>query len=116
MAADATHIIIIHSIFRLQMNVKLPDFQEISCTKQRLFLYFFQATTEQEQFAKGFDEALLSMREKDNINKMNNNNNNKSINNNPATTIAAISAISTATTTTHNTMSGGDITYTDLGK
>ncbi|XP_001663792.2 transcription factor AP-1 isoform X2 [Aedes aegypti] len=79
-------------------------------------LYPTKATTEQEQFAKGFDEALLSMREKDNINKMNNNNNNnKSINNNASTTIAAISAISTATTTTHNTMSGGDITYTDLG-
>lgn len=78
-------------------------------------LYPTKATTEQEQFAKGFDEALLSMREKDNINKMNNNNNNnKSINNNASTTIAAISAISTATTTTHNTMSGGDITYTDL--
>lgn len=83
-------------------------------------LYPGKATTEQEQFAKGFDEALLSMHEKDNISKMhnnnnnNNNNNNKSINNNATTTIAAISAVSTATTTTHNTMSGGDITYTDL--
>lgn len=56
------------------------------------------------------------MHEKDNISKMNinNNNNNKSINNNASTAIAAISAVSTATTTTHNTMSGGDITYTDL--
>lgn len=79
-------------------------------------LYPGKATTEQEQFAKGFDEALLSMHEKDNISKMNinNNNNNKSINNNASTAIAAISAVSTATTTTHNTMSGGDITYTDL--
>lgn len=80
-------------------------------------LYPTKATTEQEQFAKGFDEALLSMHEKDNISKMNinnNNNNSKSINNNASTTISAISAVSTASTTTHNTMSGGDITYTDL--
>lgn len=80
-------------------------------------LYPTKATTEQEQFAKGFDEALLSMHEKDNISKMNinnNNNNSKNINNNASTTISAISAVSTASTTTHNTMSGGDITYTDL--
>lgn len=81
-------------------------------------LYPTKATTEQEQFAKGFDEALLSMHEKDNISKMNNNNNNnKNINNNTTTTITAVSAVSTASTTTHNahnTMSGGDITYTDL--
>lgn len=78
-------------------------------------LYPTKATTEQEQFAKGFDEALLSMHEKDNISKMNhNNNNNKNINNNTTTTITAVSAVSTATTTTHNTMSGGDITYTNL--
>lgn len=78
-------------------------------------LFSTKATTEQEQFAKGFDEALLSMHEKDNISKMNNNNNNnKNINNNTTTTITAVSAISTANTTTHNTMSGGDITYTDL--
>lgn len=78
-------------------------------------LFSTKATTEQEQFAKGFDEALLSMHEKDNISKMNiNNNNNKNINNNTTTTITAVSAISTASTTSHNTMSGGDITYTDL--
>lgn len=85
-------------------------------------LYPTKATTEQEQFAKGFDEALLSMHEKDNIIKMNNNNNNSNNNNNNSgtttatttTTNAAVSAVSTATTTTHNTMSGGDITYTDL--
>lgn len=78
-------------------------------------LYPTKATSEQEQFAKGFDEALLSMHEKDNISKMNsNNNNNKNINNNTTTTITAVSAVSTASTTTHNTMSGGDITYTDL--
>lgn len=78
-------------------------------------LFSTKATTEQEQFAKGFDEALLSMHEKDNISKMNNNNNNnKNINNNTTTTITAVPAISTASTTTHNTMSGGDITYTDL--
>ncbi|XP_058829021.1 transcription factor Jra [Topomyia yanbarensis] len=84
-------------------------------------LYPTKATTEQEQFAKGFDEALLSMHEKDNINKMhhNNNNNNNNINNNNSssnsvTSIATVSSVSTATTTTHNTMSGGDITYTDL--
>lgn len=78
-------------------------------------LYPTKATTEQEQFAKGFDEALLSMHEKDNISKINNNNNNnKNINNNTTTTITAVSAVSTANTTTHNTMSGGDITYTDL--
>lgn len=86
-------------------------------------LYPTKATTEQEQFAKGFDEALLSMHEKDNINKMNinnnnNNNNNHNNNNNSATIIAAPSVTTAASTTTtnnnHNTMSGGDITYTDL--
>ncbi|XP_055630101.1 transcription factor Jra [Toxorhynchites rutilus septentrionalis] len=93
-------------------------------------LYPTKATTEQEQFAKGFDEALLSMHEKDNINKMiinNNNNNNNSNNNNNNTTAAntnsttsvaaaaaAASTVATVTTSSHNTMSGGDITYTDL--
>lgn len=80
-------------------------------------LYPTKATTEQEQFAKGFDEALLSMHEKDNIKKMNNNNitsNNNNNNNIITTTIAAAPVVSTATTTAHNTMSGGDITYTDL--
>lgn len=112
--------------------ISSPDLQELKLVSPELekiitnsaalptptpssILYPGKATTEQEQFAKGFDEALLSMHEKDNISKMNiNNNNSKSINNNASTTIAAISAVSTATTTTHNTMSGGDITYTDL--
>lgn len=90
-------------------------------------LYPTKATTEQEQFAKGFDEALLSMHEKDNINKMhithNNNNNNISTSNNNSSsnssnssnsTVASVAA-SVPTTGGHtNTMSGGDITYTDL--
>ncbi|XP_055534176.1 transcription factor Jra [Wyeomyia smithii] len=84
-------------------------------------LYPTKATTEQEQFAKGFDEALLSMHEKDNINKMNinNNNNNTSNSNNNNTnnsnnSVSSVVSVTTASTTTHNTMSGGDITYTDL--
>lgn len=97
-------------------------------------LYPTKATTEQEQFAKGFDEALLSMHEKDNINKMhithhqnnNNNNNNNNIstsnNNNSSSnssnssnSIVVAGATSVPTSGSHtNTMSGGDITYTDL--
>lgn len=92
-------------------------------------LYPTKATTEQEQFAKGFDEALLSMHEKDNINKMhithNNNNNNTSNNNNNSSSnsssnssgnsIVAAGSTSVPTSGVHsNTMSGGDITYTDL--
>lgn len=89
-------------------------------------LYPTKATTEQEQFAKGFDEALLSMHEKDNINKMhithNNNNNNISTSNNnnsssnssnsSNSTVASASA--SVPTSGGHTMSGGDITYTDL--
>lgn len=80
-------------------------------------LYPTKATTEQEQFAKGFDEALLSMHAQDNNKKRTNNNNNNTTSNNnniTTTTIAQTPAVSTATTTAHNTMSGGDITYTDL--
>lgn len=92
-------------------------------------LYPTKATTEQEQFAKGFDEALLSMHEKDNINKMhithNNNNNSTSNNNNNSSSnsssnssgnsIVAAGSTSVPTSGVHsNTMSGGDITYTDL--
>lgn len=93
-------------------------------------LYPTKATTEQEQFAKGFDEALLSMHEKDNINKMhithNNNNNNSTSNNNnnsssnsssnsSGNSIVAAGSTSVPTSGVHsNTMSGGDITYTDL--
>lgn len=93
-------------------------------------LYPTKATTEQEQFAKGFDEALLSMHEKDNINKMhithNNNNNNNNIstsnNNNSSSnssnssnSIVVAGTTSVPTSGSHtNTMSGGDITYTDL--
>ncbi|XP_055610735.1 transcription factor Jra isoform X2 [Uranotaenia lowii] len=83
-------------------------------------LYPIKATTEQEQFAKGFDEALRRRHEEDNLNKMNNNNNNNSSsnnnNNNPSvvTLTTAASIVSTATTTTHNTMSGGVMIYTDL--
>lgn len=94
-------------------------------------LYPTKATTEQEQFAKGFDEALLSMHEKDNINKMhithNNNNNNISTSNNnnnsssnsssnsSGNSIVAAGSTSVPTSGVHsNTMSGGDITYTDL--
>lgn len=83
-------------------------------------LYPTKATTEQEQFAKGFDEALLSMHEKDNINKMhithnNNNNISTSNNNNNSSSNSAPASGSTVPTSAHNnTMSGGDITYTDL--
>lgn len=93
-------------------------------------LYPTKATTEQEQFAKGFDEALLSMHEKDNINKMhithNNNNNNSTSNNNnnsssnsssnsSGNSIVAAGSTPVPTSGVHsNTMSGGDITYTDL--
>lgn len=92
-------------------------------------LYPTKATTEQEQFAKGFDEALLSMHEKDNINKMhithNNNNNSTSNNNNNSSSnsssnssgnsIVAAGSTPVPTSGVHsNTMSGGDITYTDL--
>lgn len=95
------------------------------------FFHHLQATTEQEQFAKGFDEALLSMHEKDNINKMhithNNNNNSTSNNNNNSSSnsssnssgnsIVAAGSTSVPTSGVHsNTMSGGDITYTDLGE
>lgn len=88
-------------------------------------LYPTKATTEQEQFAKGFDEALLSMHEKDNINKMHittnnnnistsNNNNNPSSNSSTTSSNSTVASGSTVPTSGHNTMSGGDITYTDL--
>lgn len=90
-------------------------------------LYPTKATTEQEQFAKGFDEALLSMHEKDNINKMhithnnNNNNNISTSNNNNSSSNSSNSSNSTVAsgsasvpTSGGHTMSGGDITYTDL--
>lgn len=85
-------------------------------------LYPTKATTEQEQFAKGFDEALLSMHEKDNINKMhithhNNNNNiisNNNNNNNSSSNSTPASGSTVPTSSHNNTMSGGDITYTDL--
>lgn len=87
-------------------------------------LYPTKATTEQEQFAKGFDEALLSMHEKDNINKMHithNNNNISTSNNNNSSSNSSNSSNSTVAsgsasvpTSGGHTMSGGDITYTDL--
>uniref|UniRef100_A0A182KAN7 BZIP domain-containing protein n=1 Tax=Anopheles christyi TaxID=43041 RepID=A0A182KAN7_9DIPT len=97
------------------------------------------ATSEQQQFAKGFEDALLSIHKKDTTSKLNtttNNNNSSTSNNNsangvhlvgptverlcpttatPATTIATAVTNLASTTIVHNTgMSGGEITYTNL--
>ncbi|XP_049299231.1 transcription factor Jra [Anopheles funestus] len=100
------------------------------------------ATSEQQQFAKGFEDALLSIHKKDTTSKLNtNNNNNSSTSNNNNSNSANIGGApverlcpTTATTTTvvtagvtannlastvlssghNNGMSGGEMTYTNL--
>uniref|UniRef100_A0A182WCA1 BZIP domain-containing protein n=1 Tax=Anopheles minimus TaxID=112268 RepID=A0A182WCA1_9DIPT len=94
------------------------------------------ATSEQQQFAKGFEDALLSIHKKDTTSKLNttNNNNSNTSNNNNNNNSANIGGApierlcpTTATTTTSNNltsavlssgpnngMSGGEITYTNL--
>lgn len=64
-------------------------------------------TTEQEEFSKGFEQALNNLHKNETSNIPSNNNNNTSNNNTPAT------KLSTSSTVT-NTMSGGGITYTNL--
>uniref|UniRef100_A0A182M5P1 BZIP domain-containing protein n=1 Tax=Anopheles culicifacies TaxID=139723 RepID=A0A182M5P1_9DIPT len=99
------------------------------------------ATSEQQQFAKGFEDALLSIHKKDTTSKLNtttnnnNNNNNSNTSNNNNSNSASIGGTvpverlcSTAVTTTtannlastvlasghNNGMSGGELTYTNL--
>lgn len=97
------------------------------------------ASAEQQQFAKGFEDALLSIHKKDNSSKLivpsstssNNNNNNSNVNSNNNTTQPTIivsepqpqlapptttSMGTTVITSSHNGMSGGEMTYTNLGK
>uniref|UniRef100_A0A2M4A1P0 Putative transcription factor ap-1 n=2 Tax=Anopheles triannulatus TaxID=58253 RepID=A0A2M4A1P0_9DIPT len=98
------------------------------------------ASAEQQQFAKGFEDALLSIHKKDNNSKLgstgSNNNNNSSVNSNSNTTQPTIivsehqslstqpqphlapptttSIGTTVITSSHNGMSGGEMTYTNL--
>ncbi|XP_053674830.1 transcription factor Jra [Anopheles nili] len=93
------------------------------------------ATSEQQQFAKGFEDALLSIHKKDTSSKLIpiiNNNNSTSNNNNSnlvgtvteqlcqttGTTVVSVASTglgSTVISTGHgNGMSGGEITYTNL--
>ncbi|ETN66634.1 jun [Anopheles darlingi] len=101
------------------------------------------ASAEQQQFAKGFEDALLSIHKKDNSSKLSvtsstnsNNNNNSSVNSNSNTTQPTIivsehqtlsaqpqpqlapptttSLGTTVITSSHNGMSGGEMTYTNL--
>lgn len=94
-------------------------------------LYLQESLEAREVFAKGFEEALTRLHKNENINggpaggkqpSNNNNNNVNTVNNNSSTNILALSmpptaAISTTISTTNAlAMSGGTVTYTNLGK
>uniref|UniRef100_A0A182QN88 BZIP domain-containing protein n=1 Tax=Anopheles farauti TaxID=69004 RepID=A0A182QN88_9DIPT len=87
------------------------------------------ATSEQQQFAKGFEDALLSIHKKDTTSKLNpsNNNNSSTSNNNTnnasnvpsdrlCPTVPTVATTTTTATTVASTngMSGGEIIYTNL--
>ncbi|XP_058055315.1 transcription factor Jra [Anopheles bellator] len=93
------------------------------------------ASAEQQQFAKGFEDALLSIHKKDTSSKLNvasnNNNNSTSTNNNNSSQTIVVTehqtvtaqlapplptgAVSTGLTSNgHTAMSGGEMTYTNL--
>uniref|UniRef100_A0A182NIF6 BZIP domain-containing protein n=1 Tax=Anopheles dirus TaxID=7168 RepID=A0A182NIF6_9DIPT len=86
------------------------------------------ATSEQQQFAKGFEDALLSIHKKDTTSKLNpthNNNNSSTSNNNTSTasnvpserlcpTVPTVATTTVTSAASTNGMSGGEIIYTNL--
>uniref|UniRef100_U5EWF0 Putative transcription factor ap-1 n=1 Tax=Corethrella appendiculata TaxID=1370023 RepID=U5EWF0_9DIPT len=101
----------------LQMlKLASPELEKIIMSSANLptptpsILYPTKVTTEQEGFAKGFEDALHSLHNNNN----NNNNNSVTINNNPSITAVPTIPTTNQSINAHSQMSGGQITYTNL--